>query len=179
MFESIGEELPRSKHPKNPKNDFLNTVGRRETPAKHSDFKLGHYTCTTATAASRGSCKNNLAEVLNPIEARVAMSNVARLPDRGRAFVAVLASAAFLWTLVLSVSPQLHERIHPDANRIDHTCAVTFIATGNCNHSGPAPLLSAPALVVQSSTIPTLTPQWVESPFLVASVFEHAPPTLV
>ncbi len=55
-----------------------------------------------------------------------------------RAFVGVLASAAFLWTLVLSVSPQLH--------------------------------------VDQFSPISALTPQWVESPFLVASIFEHAPP---
>jgi hypothetical protein len=106
------------------------------------------------------------------------MSNVARLPDRGRAFVTVLVSAAFLWTLVLSVSPQLHERIHPDANRVDHTCAVTFIASGNYSHCAPAPLLSVPALVVQSSTIPALTPQWVESAFVLARIFEHAPPAL-
>src|SRR5713101_5533636 len=60
-----------------------------------------------------------------------------------RAFVAVVTSAAFLWTLTLSVSPQLHERIHPDANRVDHSCAVTFVASGNYNHSPLAPLVSA------------------------------------
>jgi len=93
-----------------------------------------------------------------------------------RAFVGVLASAAFLWTLVLSVSPQLHERIHPDANRVDHSCAVTFAASGSFNHSPVAPLVSAPPLVDQFSPISALTPQWVESLFLVASIFEHAPP---
>jgi len=68
-----------------------------------------------------------------------------------RACIAVLASAAFFWTLVLSVSPQLHERIHPDANRAHHSCAVTMVASGNYNHSPSAPLLSIPALVEQFS----------------------------
>lgn len=93
-----------------------------------------------------------------------------------RAFVGVLASAVFLWTLTLSVSPQLHERIHPDANRIDHSCAITFITAGSYNYSPAAPLVSIPALVDQFSPIPALTPQWVESLFLVAGIFEHAPP---
>ncbi len=95
-----------------------------------------------------------------------------------RAFIAFLASAVFLWTLALSVSPQLHERIHPDANRIDHSCAVTFIASGNYNYSPIAPLLSVPVLAEQFSPVPTLTPQWVESAFLLARIFEHAPPTV-
>jgi hypothetical protein len=93
-----------------------------------------------------------------------------------RALIGLLASAAFLWTLTLSVSPQLHERIHPDANRIDHSCAITFIASGSYNYSPAAPLLSVPAFVDQFSSIPTLTPHWVESSFLLARVFEHAPP---
>jgi len=70
-----------------------------------------------------------------------------------RALIGLLASAAFLWTLTLSVSPQLHERIHPDANRIDHSCAITFIASGSYNYSPAAPLLSVPALVDQFSSI--------------------------
>src|ERR1700688_4365977 len=32
-----------------------------------------------------------------------------------RTLVAASLSAAFLWTLALSASPQLHERFHPDA----------------------------------------------------------------
>src|SRR2546423_7223495 len=93
-----------------------------------------------------------------------------------RAFVAAVTSAAFLWTLALSTSPQLHERIHPDANRIDHACAVTFIASGNFNHSACPQLVGVPDLVEQFSPVPALTPQWVESAFLLARVFEHAPP---
>jgi hypothetical protein len=92
-----------------------------------------------------------------------------------RAFVAVLTSAAFLWTLSLSVSPQLHERIHNEANRVDHTCAVTFVASGSCDHSPVTILIKAP-VALDEFKIPELTPLWVQPVFLVASVFEHAPP---
>jgi hypothetical protein len=92
-----------------------------------------------------------------------------------RACVAVVASAAFLWALTLSVSPQLHERVHKDANRVEHTCAVTFIASGNYNYTPAALLIIAPVLINEFN-IPELTPRWVGPLFLIASVFEHAPP---
>src|SRR6266567_3339119 len=63
-------------------------------------------------------------------------------------------------------------RIRVNANRIDHSCAITFIASGSYNYSPAAPLVSVPALVDQFSPVPALTPHWVESPFLVASIFE-------
>lgn len=91
-------------------------------------------------------------------------------------FVAAFVSAAFLWSLALSASPQLHERFHPDANRVEHICAVTFVASGSYDHGAPAPLVSAPALAIHFSIIPTLDPQWVQSPFLGGHIFEHAPP---
>jgi hypothetical protein len=94
-----------------------------------------------------------------------------------RAWVGLLASAAFLWALTLSVSPELHQRLHSDANRVDHSCAVTFLASGNCNHSPVALLISAP-VQTDEFNIPELTPLWAQSVFLLASVFEHAPPTL-
>jgi hypothetical protein len=106
------------------------------------------------------------------------MSLVQHSPNRGRAFTAVFISAAFLWALALTVSPQLHERVHPDANRVEHTCAVTLTASGSYNHSAQAPLVGAPVPAIQFSKIPALTPQWVESPFLSARIFEHAPPAL-
>ena len=93
-----------------------------------------------------------------------------------RAAVATFLCLAFLWALALSVSPQLHERIHHDANRIDHSCAITFIASGSYHYSPTAPLVSAPVLVDQFSPIPALIEQWVVSSFLLARIFEHAPP---
>ena len=92
-----------------------------------------------------------------------------------RAFVATLAAAAFLWALILTASPQLHQRLHSDANRYDHTCAVTFVASGNLNHSPVALIIKAP-VPTDEFAIPELTPLWAQSAFLLASVFEHAPP---
>ncbi|HXP36081.1 MAG TPA: hypothetical protein VN827_11100 [Chthoniobacterales bacterium] len=95
-----------------------------------------------------------------------------------RAVVATFLCTAFLWTVALSASPQLHQRVHPDANRGDHVCAITMVASGSYDHSSAAPLVSVPAPGDRFSSIPALTPQWVESLFLLARVFEHAPPAL-
>jgi hypothetical protein len=103
------------------------------------------------------------------------MSTFARSNNCGRAFVAVCVSAGFLWALALSASPQLHQGIHPDANRVEHNCAATMIASGSYDHAHP-PLVRAPAPSIQFSKIPALIPCWVQSPFLGARIFEHAPP---
>src|SRR5437660_8166469 len=104
------------------------------------------------------------------------MSTFARSNNYGRAFVAVFVSVGFLWALALSASPQLHQRVHKDANRVEHNCAATMIASGSYDHAAHPPLLSAPVPVIHFSKISALTPQWVESPFLGACIFEHAPP---
>ena len=104
------------------------------------------------------------------------MSTFARSINHGRPFIAVCVSAGFLWALALSASPQLHQRLHKDSNRVEHNCAVTMIAAGNYDHAAHPPLVSAPVPSNHFSTIPALTPQWVESPFLGARIFEHAPP---
>ena len=103
------------------------------------------------------------------------MSTFARSTNHERAFVAGLLSAAFLWALALSVSPQLHQRVHKDANRVEHSCAATMIASGSYNHAAHPPLVGAPVPSVHFSKIPALTPCWVQSPFLGARIFEHAP----
>jgi hypothetical protein len=92
-----------------------------------------------------------------------------------RASVAILAAAAFLWALTLSASPQLHQRVHPDADQAEHTCAVTFVASGNYDHAPTALLIAAPVPLGEFD-IPTLSPRWIQPVFLVAAVFEHAPP---
>src|SRR5438874_2085797 len=104
------------------------------------------------------------------------MSTVPRSTNRERAFISIFVSAAFLWALALSASPQLHQRVLKDANRVEHNCAATMITSGSYDHSAHPPVISAPVRAIQSSRIPALTPQWVESPFLSARIFEHAPP---
>src|ERR1700757_1992040 len=104
------------------------------------------------------------------------MSMFARSRNHGRAFVATCVFAAFVWAIALSATPQLHQRVHADANRGEHSCAATMIASGSYVHATHPPLVSADALVPQFSKIPALTPCWVQSAFLGACIFEHAPP---
>jgi hypothetical protein len=110
------------------------------------------------------------------LQGRSAMSTFARSTNHGRTFVATCVGAAFLWALALSVSPQLHQRVHADASRAEHSCAVTAIASGNCDHATHPQLTSAPAWSVQFSKFQVLTPNWVASLFLKAHIFAHAPP---
>jgi hypothetical protein len=109
-------------------------------------------------------------------EARSAMNSSARSQNCTRVVVATVLFAAFSWTLLVSDSPQLHARIHADGNRADHVCAITLIGSGSYEHGAQPPLFTVPLPAVQFSKIPALTPRWVESPFLGASIFEHAPP---
>jgi hypothetical protein len=95
-----------------------------------------------------------------------------------RGVIASSICAAFLLALSLSVSPQWHEFMHPDAKAGQHECAVTLIGSGNVQHSAPAPLVVAPAPALQFSFVPALHPVWVASPFIGARIFEHAPPAL-
>src|SRR5213083_810459 len=87
----------------------------------------------------------------------------------------LLLAVAIVLMLGLSVAPNLHERLHPTAASL-HECAVTLIASGSCHYNAPAPLMTAPTTALHLSKIPALSPQWVESPFLAARIFEHAPP---
>jgi hypothetical protein len=117
-----------------------------------------------------------LARAATQLQGRCAMSTFARSTNHGRAFVATCVFAAFVWALALSVSPQLHQRVHADASRAEHICAVTAIASGAYEHASPPPLVSAPLPAVQFSEIAALTSQWVESLFLKAHIFANAPP---
>ena len=95
-----------------------------------------------------------------------------------RAIVTGVLFSSFFFALSLAVAPQLHERIHPNATKSDHECAVTLIASGKYEQSDAAPALIVPQAALPFCKIPALCPIWVESPFLGASIFEHAPPAL-
>lgn len=92
-------------------------------------------------------------------------------------YAALLAAAAFFWTITLSVSPGLHQRVHTDQRSADHSCAVTFVGAGSYLHLAPAGLNAAGHPGAAFGTVPELSPCWVPSPFLCAAVFEHAPPS--
>jgi hypothetical protein len=109
-------------------------------------------------------------------EDRCAMNRWTGRANADRACIAAFTSAAFLWALLLSASPQLHQRVHPDANRTDHSCAVTMVAAGNYDHAAQPPLIGAPDFIDQFSRVVALTSTWVKPLFLNAHIFEHAPP---
>lgn len=90
-------------------------------------------------------------------------------------FATSLLIPTFLFALFLSLAPQVHQRIHSDAQQSQHECAVTLIAAGNYDQAAP-PLAIAPSARTSFCTLPTLNSIWVASLFLSASIFEHAPP---
>lgn len=112
------------------------------------------------------------------LEDRSAMSMFARSSNNGRTFIATCVFAAFVWALALSVSPQLHQRVHADASRAEHSCAVTGIASGSYEHAPQPPLFSALQPTVEFSKTEDLNSVWVQPLFLCSHVFAHAPPTV-
>jgi len=103
------------------------------------------------------------------------MNSSGRSQTCARVLVAAVLFAAFSWALVVSVSPQLHACIHADANRGDHACAITLIASGSYEHAAQPPLI-APKFDVSFPLSATLRSTWVKPLFLDAHIFAHAPP---
>jgi hypothetical protein len=92
-----------------------------------------------------------------------------------RPLVAAFLSLAFLWLLALSVSPQLHERVHPDAGQAAHSCGVTLISAGNYEHVASQPVVAVDRPTFGRAILLPLTTAGV-SIFKGAALLEHAPP---
>jgi len=106
------------------------------------------------------------------------MNSSGRSQTRARVFVATILFAAFSWTLLVSFSPQLHARIHADAHRADHVCAITLIASGSYGHGAQPPVIRPPEFDVRFAASAELTSTWVKPVFLNGHLFAHAPPAL-
>ena len=63
-----------------------------------------------------------------------------------------------------------------DANRSDHVCAITLIASGSYEHGAQPPVISPPQFDVRFAASAELTSTWVKPLFLNAHIFAHAPP---
>lgn len=90
-----------------------------------------------------------------------------------RAGLGIGVIVAFLTALALASAPQIHERLHPNAQ---HECAATIIASGKCEHAAP------PASVPCCADIPVapaLVPRVLApiNPDIRSSILEHAPPS--
>ena len=89
--------------------------------------------------------------------------------------ITALLIVQLLIVMAMSVSPQLHEWIHHDADADDHECAVTLFMHGGCD--APVAILAVAvfiAFVFERLVRPRLV--LVDGLFLSRSVFEHAPP---
>jgi hypothetical protein len=93
-----------------------------------------------------------------------------------RAIVAAGFLSAFLFAVVLSAAPQLHERIHqPDG--ATHQCAVTLLTAGNCEHT-PCDTIALAPPPPRPASVPFHRHFQSVSARLEFSLLEHAPPTI-
>lgn len=101
-----------------------------------------------------------------------------RHAEKLRLALVTLVLVGFALAGLMSVSPDLHQLLHHDANNDEHECLVTVLHHGGCEGALPAPLLTTVNTLILSSAVPTLHPQWVEPLFLTNCVLEHAPPVM-
>jgi len=97
---------------------------------------------------------------------------------KGVAFRAAIAAgslAAFLFALVLSSTPQLHERFHGATGVGNHECAVTLLASGSYQHTPIATISLAPPSAPRTFVQARVSFELV-SAHLEFSLLEHAPP---
>ena len=120
--------------------------------------------------------KKLLARIPRLSQASKPMNSSGRSQTGTRVLIASILFAAFSWTLLVSISPRLHGYIHDDANRSDHVCAITLIASGSYEHAGQPPVISAPQFDICFAAPTSLSPVWVKPLFLNAHIFAHAPP---
>ena len=83
---------------------------------------------------------------------------------------------AFLFALVLSAAPQLHERIHQPSSAT-HQCAVTLLTAGNCEHTPCDTTAMAPQSPKPAPALFCSHFQLVSGRFEF-SLLEHAPPVI-
>lgn len=83
--------------------------------------------------------------------------------------------AAFLFALVLSATPQLHERIHGPSDTT-HQCAVTLLVAGNYEHTPCNAIAIAPP--PHATTALVLRHFDLVCAHLEFSLLEHAPPAI-
>jgi hypothetical protein len=99
------------------------------------------------------------------------------LIQNGQRWTGVVLVVAIFWALTLSVSPQLHELVHPDADHDDHDCAVTLFLGGGLVHSPFLPSLVAGPLIhfLRQATSPP--PDILVALFAGQRISERGPPS--
>jgi hypothetical protein len=101
--------------------------------------------------------------------------HVRQLGLRARSLIAATVAGCVLVAGWMVASPDLHERLHKDADHADHECLVTLISSGGMDQALTAPIILLPPVVIGTIVRP-LHPQWVQPLFLDAGVLVHGPP---
>lgn len=127
------------------------------------------------TASSMQRCPCEFALFTIAAEATRPQNAFAMTPNRTARFAGWLAAIAFAFALTLSAAPQLHERLHDVT--ANHHCAVTLVASGNCDHSVAASVQAQPDFVPAGPTLSATDPQLLPHAADFA-LLEHAPPSL-
>ncbi len=99
-----------------------------------------------------------------------------RLVQTAQRSTSALLVVAILWVLTLTVSPQIHELIHPDAGHEDHDCAVTLFLGGGLAHSSLLPSLVAGPLFTFLGHTPNLPSEILAALFPGQRISERGPP---
>ena len=92
---------------------------------------------------------------------------------------AIAVLLGLLWALTLAASPDLHERVHPDADHEEHDCGAMLFLSG-----AVGPVLAAVAFTLGPPRLPFVRFTALTLPVVRAvrpadrAVLEHAPPRL-
>jgi hypothetical protein len=100
------------------------------------------------------------------------------LIQTGQRWTGAVLVVAIFWALTLTVSPQLHELIHSDADHEDHDCAVTLFLGGGLDHSPLLPGLVAGPLVLFLRHTPSAPPEIFAVLFAGQRISERGPPVI-
>ena len=100
------------------------------------------------------------------------------LIQTGQRWSSAVLVVAIFWALTLTVSPQLHELIHPDADHEDHDCAVTLFLGGGLVYSPLLPSLVAGPLVLFFRHTPGPPPDIFAVLFAGQRISERGPPVI-
>jgi drug/metabolite transporter (DMT)-like permease len=114
-----------------------------------------------------------------PVNRRVTrLWSLGPLIQTGQRWTGAVLIVAIFWALTLTVSPQLHELIHPDADHEDHDCAVTLFLGGGLVHSPLLPSLVAGPLVLFLRHTPSPPPDIFAVLFAGQRISERGPPLI-
>jgi hypothetical protein len=103
---------------------------------------------------------------------------VGPLIQTGQRWTGAVLIVAIFWALTLSVSPQLHELVHPDADHEDHDCAVTLFLGGGLLHSPVLPSLVAGPLFIFLRQTPSPPQDTFAVLFAGQRISERGPPVI-